>query len=187
MERLPSPSETQPLLGTQNFNLDNPYPNLLSSEIEAKINVFCVHCRALELRNWQGKIIGNGLHASLTALYARIKHGFTFYTASIPLIGLWTVCLECCVELGLDREEDQMKIIFNYKHVNRIVQEIVVKILYKEVEEIISSKVFIKKSELFSAYKIETAGKDGQRRVWPLWKPPKPIFNDGQLTYYYES
>jgi hypothetical protein len=104
MEGLPSPSETQPLLGTQNFNLDNPYPNLLSSEIEAKINVFCVHCGALELRNWQGKIIGNGLHASLTALYARIKHGFTFNTASIPLIGLWTVCLECCVELGLDRK-----------------------------------------------------------------------------------
>ena len=169
MERLPSPLETQPLLGTQNFSLDNPYPTLLSSEIEAKINVFCVHCGALELRNWYGKIIGKGLHGSLTALCARIKHGFTFYTASIPLIGLWTVCLECCVELGLDCEEDQMKIIFNYEHVNKVVQEIIVKILYKEIEEIISSKVFITKGGLFNSYKIETVGKDGQRRVWPLW------------------
>ena len=161
MEGLPSPLETQPLLATQNFNLDKPCPTLLSSEIEAKINVFCVHCGPLGLRNWQGKIIGKGLHGSLTALYARIKHGFTFCTSSTPLIRLWTVCLECCAELGLNREEDQIKIIFNYKHIKRIAQEMIVRLLYKEVEEIVSSKVIITKGGLVNAYEIETTGNDG--------------------------
>ncbi len=106
MEGLLSPLETQPLLATQNFNLDKLCPTILSSEVEAKINVFCVHCGSLGLGNWQGKIIGNGLHGSLTALCARVKHGFTFYIASTPLIRLWTICLECYIELGLDCDED---------------------------------------------------------------------------------
>ncbi len=53
-----------------------------------------------------------------------------------------------------------MKIIFNYKYIKRMAQEMVIRLLYKDVEEIVSSKVIITKGGLVNAYKIEIAGKD---------------------------
>jgi hypothetical protein len=177
MEDFSSPSEKTPLIvnyyrSQTQQNLGNtcaPYRSPLCSEIEAKIGVFCVNCGSLGQRDWQGRIIGKGLHGSLNALCARIKATFK----GVPLMRLWTACFECCAKLGLDCEDDQMDMIFSYRYIKRGDQEMVVRLSYKEVEEMVSSKVIMTEGRLLNANTIKTAGKDGQWKKWQLWNPPK--------------
>ncbi|KAH6667739.1 hypothetical protein B0J14DRAFT_567113 [Halenospora varia] len=145
-----------------------PYPSSLCSETEAKIHVFCINCEsksALGKRDWQGRIIGKGLHGSLNALCTRIKHKYK----SAPLMRLLTVCIDCCAELELYHEADQIGQIFGFKDNNTTPGEMVLRISYKEIEEIVSSKVIIMEGWLLNANVIETVGVNGEWRKWYLW------------------
>lgn len=93
---------------------------------------------------------------------------------SIPLITLYTVCIECCAETELEGE-DQIGLKYNYRY-NRIMdQEMTVILEYKEVEEMVSSKVIIMQGAFFNANTIDTVGRDGQLRKWELWNPRKVL------------
>src|SRR5438045_1411466 len=88
-----------------------PYPSLLCSKTEAKIHVFCINCdprNALMERDWQGRIIGKGLHGSLNALCARVKQKYMLSRSHTPLLRLLTVCVECYTELELHHEVDRI-------------------------------------------------------------------------------
>ncbi len=182
MEGLSNPSEKTPLIvnhhqsQTYEQNIDNTYlqyHSTLCSEIVAKISVFCVNCGSLGQREWQGRIIGKGLHGCLNALCARIKHRATVFRGSAPLMRLWTACFKCCTELGLDYEADQIDMIFNYRYIKRVNQEMVIRLSYKEVEEMVSSKVIMTEGWLLNANTIKTAGEVGRWKKWQLWNPPK--------------
>jgi hypothetical protein len=170
MEGFSIPSERTPLIVDQHqsqklheHNLDTNYL------IEAKIGVFCVNCGTLGQRDWQGLIIGKGLHGSLNAFCARIKHRANVFKNSAPLMTLWTACFECCTELGLDCEADQMDFIFSYGYIKRGNHEMVLRLSYKKVEEMVSSKVIMTEGWLLNANTIKTPGENGQWKEWQLW------------------
>lgn len=52
------------------------YPSPLCLETKAKVNVSCINCDFEDKREWQGRIMGRGLHGALSALLARIKHKY---------------------------------------------------------------------------------------------------------------
>jgi hypothetical protein len=148
-----------------------PYTSSLCSETEAKIHVFCIDCEsnsALSKRDWQGRIVGKGLHGSLNALCTRIKRKYK----DEPLMRLLTVCINCCSELELD-EVDQIDRIFGFKDNNSTPGEMVLRTSYKEIEMIVSSKVIIMEGGLLNANTIKTVGVDGNQRKWYLWYQPR--------------
>ena len=54
----------------------------------------------------------------------------------------------------------------------------VLRISYKEVEEIVSSKVIMMEGVLLSANTIKTVGVDGKWRKWYPWNQPRPILEN---------
>ena len=144
------------------------YPSLLCSETEATIHIFCVNCdtrNALTKRLWQGRILGKGLHGCLNALYIRVKHKSRSHT---PLIRLLTVCTDCCTELELYSEADQVDRIFSFKDSSETFRDMVLRIPYKSVEEVISSKVFMTDGRLLNTNTIKTVGIDNKWKKWYL-------------------
>jgi hypothetical protein len=91
---------------------------------------------------------------------------------------LWTVCIDCCIKLGLDCNDDQMDLIFGYRYNKRRIKEMVLRLSYKEVEELVSSKVIMTEGVLLNANTIKTVGIDGKLRKWNLWNPLKPMFDN---------
>jgi hypothetical protein len=87
---------------------------------------------------------------------------------------LWTVCIECYTELGLDCEVDQMEQILGFRN-KMTVREVVLRLSYKEVEEMISSKVIMTEGVLLNANTIKTVSGDGHWRKWHLWNPQKSM------------
>jgi hypothetical protein len=147
-----------------------PYPSSLCSETDAKIHVFCIKCDprdALTERGWQGRIIGKGLHGSLNALCARIK--YMLFGSQAPLMRLLTVCAECCAKLEVYYEVDQVDRIFGFQDKNGTAGETVLRVSYKEIEEIVSSKVIVMEGVLLNANTIKTVSVDGKWRKWYLW------------------
>jgi hypothetical protein len=147
-----------------------PYSSLYS-ETEAKIHVFCIKCNpqdALTERGWQGRIIGKGLHGSLIALCARIK--YMLFMSQAPLMSLLTVCAKCCAKLEVYYEVNQVDQTFGFQDKHEKPGEIVLRVPYKEIEEIVSSKVIVMKGVLFNAGTINTFSADGKWRKWYLWK-----------------
>jgi hypothetical protein len=61
--------------------------------------------------------------------------------------------------------ESQIGLTYIYKRRN---QEMIVVLGYKEVEEIVSSKVIMMQGAFFNANTIQTVGKDGKWRKWGL-------------------
>jgi hypothetical protein len=147
------------------------YPLSLCPETKAKFKVSCIKCDNIEddERDWQGRVIGRGLHGSLSALLTRVKHKYRLFMDHGPLIRLLTLCIECCTELGLYHEVDQIDQIFGFKDNNEIPGGMVLRISYKEVEEIVSSKVIVMEGLLLNAGTIKTVGVDGKWRMWYLW------------------
>jgi hypothetical protein len=155
-----------------------PYPSLLCSETEAKIHVFCINCdpqNALKERDWQGRITGKGLHGSLNALCSRVKHKYMLSRSATPLLRLLTVCVECCTELELHYEVDQMDRIFGFRDRNGTLREMTLRVSYKEIEEIVSSQVIMMEGVLLNADTIKTVGVDGKQRKWYLWNQRQQI------------
>lgn len=151
--------------------------NANCSKTEATIHVFCVNCdakNALTKRDWQGMILGKGLHGSLNALCTRFKHK---YRSHIPLIRLRTVCIDCCAELELYSEADQMDRIFSFKDSNETFRDMVLSIPYKSAEEVISSKVIMMEGALLNSNTIKTFGVDDKWRKWYLWDQPRQTIN----------
>ena len=140
------------------------YPSCCS-EIEAKIHIFCIDCESpstLSKRDWQGRIIGKGLHGSLNALCTRIKYKYETLRGNVPLIRLLTVCMKCCVELELYHEVDQIDRTFGFKDNNKTPREVVLRISFKKIEEIVSSKVIIMEGGLLNANTIKTVSVNGK-------------------------
>jgi len=98
-----------------------PYPSLVYSKTEAKIHVFCINCKSLSERGWQGKIMGKGLHGSLNAFFTRIKHRYKL--GHTPLTRLLTICIDCYTELELYYEANQIDQIFCFSDNKEIFRE----------------------------------------------------------------
>jgi hypothetical protein len=109
------------------------------------------------------------LHGSLSALLTRVNHKYRLFMDHGPLIRLLTLCIECCTELGLYHEVDQIDQIFGFRDNNERPGGMVLRISYKEVEEIVSSKVIVMEGVLLNAGTIKTVGVDGRWRMWYLW------------------
>jgi hypothetical protein len=148
-----------------------PYPSSLCPETKAKFKVSCIECDNFEddERDWQGRVIGRGLHGSLSALLTRVKHKYRLFMDHEPLIRLLTVCTECCTKLDLYHEVDQIDQIFSFRDNNERSGGMVLRISYKEIEEIVCSKVIVMEGVLLNAGTIKTVGVDGKWRKWYLW------------------
>jgi len=136
-------------------------------ETNAKVKVWCVNyqnCKFKDEREWQGVIIGKGIHGSINALLALVKHKNKALKTSTPLMGLLTICTECCGELD-----------FWYKanHVDRIINRtpgsLILSLSAKEVEEVASSKGIIIEGALMDI--IETVAIDSQLKKWHMLTP----------------
>lgn len=154
------------------------YPSPLCSETKAKVNVSCINCDFEDKRDWQGRIMGSGLNGALSALLTRIKHKYRLFRDDTPLMELWTVCIHCSAKLELYHEVDQISLIFHFKDSNKRAGGMVLRISYKEIEEIVSSKVIMMEGVLLSANTIKTVGVDGKWRKWYLWNQPRPILEN---------
>ncbi|KAH8650260.1 hypothetical protein BGZ60DRAFT_421626 [Tricladium varicosporioides] len=150
------------------------YPSPLCSESRAKVNISCINCNFKDKRYWQGRIMGRGLHGALSALIARIKHKYRLFRDGTPLVELWTVCIHCSTKLELYHEADQISLVFDFKD-NKGGGGIVLRISYKEIEEIVSSKVIMMEGVILGANTIKTVGVDGKWRKWYLWNQPRAI------------
>jgi hypothetical protein len=97
------------------------YPSSLYSETSAKVKISCINinCDYEDKRDWQGRILGRGLHGALSALLARIKHKYRLFRDDTPLMELWTVCIHCSAKLELYHESDQLGLIFDFKDSTR--------------------------------------------------------------------
>jgi len=100
-------------------------------------------------------IIGKGIHRSINALLALIKHKNKASKISKPLIGLLTICVECCRELDSWYKADYIDQI-----INRTSRSLILGLSDKEVEEVASSKGIIIEGALMNV--IKTVGIDGQ-------------------------
>jgi hypothetical protein len=148
-----------------NFAITAKKCDSAKSEIKAKINVSCVNCDFEEKRDWQGWIIGKGITGSLNAFLKRIKHKNKLLKRNTPLMRLLTICENCCIELDWDGKPDQDHIL-SIGRLHKISESLVLRLSYKEIEEVISSKSIIIGGLLMNA--IKTVGIDGQEKEWDL-------------------
>jgi hypothetical protein len=61
----------------------------------------------------------------------------------VPLMRLLTIYMKCYTELELYHEVDQIDRTFGFKDNNGTPREVVLRISFKKIEEIVSSKVII--------------------------------------------
>jgi hypothetical protein len=85
-----------------------------------------------------------------------------------PLIRLLTVCIECYTKLDLYYKVDQIDQVFGFRGSIERSGGMVLRIIYKEIEEIVSSKVIVIEGVLLNAGIIKTVGIDGKWRKWYL-------------------
>jgi hypothetical protein len=171
MEELSAAQEKTPLLGNHH-HIKPLIPSWPCRTTKAKIDTICVKCGHLLETHWDGVIRGKGFHGSLNAYCTRIKYAYLM--DSVPLMTLYTVCINCCGEMGLERDPD-IGLTYDYRHNKTRNQEIMIALGYKEVEEIVSSKVIILEGALFNANTVQTVGKDGQLGKWELWNPKQNL------------
>jgi hypothetical protein len=169
MENCPTTQEKSPLFASHHHLKSSTF-NWPCRATKAKINIVCVDCEFLWVAHWKGVIRGKGLRGSLNAYCTRVKYA---YLDSLPLITLYTACIECCREI-MSGGKDQIGLTYNYKRTN---QEMIVVLRYKEVEDMVSSKVIMMQGAFFDANTIQTIRKDGQWRKWGLWNPRQILKN----------
>jgi hypothetical protein len=144
-------------------------------ETEAKIDVSCVNCDFEDKIDWRGYIVGKGIHGSVYAFFTRIKHKHKLLKGSKGLMGLLTICNDCCIELGFDGKPDEAHVLKS-RVFSQISATLVLSLSYKEVEEVVSSRAIIMEGPLMSA--IRTIGIDGRGGKWDLLNRPKPILEN---------
>lgn len=134
------------------------------SETKAKIKVSCIKCDDPkdDEREWQGRVIGKGLHGSLSALLTRVEHKYGLFMDHKPLVRLLTVYIECYAKLELYYEVNRIDQIFSFRDNNEISRGMVLRISYKEIEQIISSRVIVMEGMLLNSGTIKTVGVDGK-------------------------
>lgn len=141
------------------------FPCSLWFETNAKVNVSCVNCHDCKFkkeREWHGRIVGNGIHGFLNALFVKVKHRAS--KKRPPLMGLLTVCLKCRGEPDLFYDADQLDQI-----VKKTSGRLILGLSEKEVEEVISSKEVIMEGLLMDS--IKTVGIDGREKEWCMLRP----------------
>ena len=82
---------------------------------------------------------------------------------------LLIVYIKCYTELELYYEVDQIDRTFGFKDNNGTPREVVLRISFKKIEEIVSSEVIIMEGGLLNANMIKTVSVDGKQRKWYLW------------------
>ena len=70
--------------------------------------------------------------------------------------------------MELYSEADQMDRIFSFKDSSETFRDMVLRIPYKSVEEVISSKVFMTEGRLLNTNTIKTVGIDNKWKKWYL-------------------
>lgn len=139
--------------------------NTAKSKTKAKIDISCVNCDFEDMRDWQGCIVGKGIHGSVYAFFARIKHKHKLLRGNKRLIGLLTICDDCCIDLGWYSAPDRNHVL-GFGGVNKISASLVLSVTYKEIEEVVSSGAIILGDPLVNA--IKTVGIDGREKEWHL-------------------
>ena len=136
--------------------------SLLCAEAIANISVTCVNCASQGKgpweRPWHGIIQGRRTYGCIKALLVRIK----LKHANAPLVGLLTICSECCTELKLHDQSDQMDQILKFH--GSIPGKIIFPVLYKEMEELFFSRVIVLTGMFTTPFL--TIGSDGQWKEW---------------------
>ena len=138
--------------------------SLLCSETKAKISTSCINCSSLNRRHWHGRVIGKGASGSIKALLVRIKTKQIRFVGDPPLIGLLTICPECCTELGLHRQSDQMNRIHSFEGEHDTPGNMILGVSYEQMEELFSSRVIVLEGCFTTPFK--TAGVDRQWKEW---------------------
>ena len=77
-------------------------------------------------------------------------------------MSLLTVCAECYAKIEVYYKVDQVDRIFGFQDKYETPREIVLRVLYKEIGEIVSSKVIVIKGVLLNAGTINTFSTDGK-------------------------
>jgi hypothetical protein len=170
LSELASNDLTQDSLGP--LWLDSKTRESARSKTNGKINVSCVNCAFEEKRDWQGLIIGRGIHGSFNAIFTRIKYGNKLLKGTRRLIDLLTVCDGCCIELDWDGKPDRDHIL-SVGDVKKISASLVLSLSYKEVGQVISSQAIVMEGQLMNT--IKTISMDGQEKEWFLLNKPKSI------------
>ena len=147
----------------------------IKSETKAKIDVSCANCDFKDKIDWQGYIVGNGIHGSVYAFFTRMRYKNKLLKGSKQLMGLLTICDDCCTELDLDGKPDQTYIL-NFGGASQISASLVLSLSYKEVKEVASSRAIIIEGPPMDA--IKTVGIDGQEKKWNLLTKPKLILKN---------
>jgi hypothetical protein len=141
------------------------FPCSLWFETKAKAEVFCVnHNCKFDEREWEGHIIGRGVHGFLNVLFLKIKRGNKLSKGRTPLMGLLTICAECSREGDCSDDADRL---------DQIIKEtpghLILGLSDKEVEVVLSSKAIIMEGILMDA--IKTVGVDGRCKGWDMLRP----------------
>ena len=134
------------------------FPCSLWFDTDAKVRVRCVNGNNYEFedRDWQGRIIGKGIHGSLNALLIRFKHKNK--ASKRPLMELLTICFECRRELDNTNQ---------LKEINKKTSgSLILSLSDKEVETVVSSKAIIMEGPLMNV--IKTIGIDGESKKWDM-------------------
>ena len=152
------------------------YDSTKPPETRAKIDVSCVNCDYFKDKiDWRGHIVGKGFHGSVYAFFTRIKHKHKLLKGSKRLLGLLTICNDCCVKLGFDGKPDKAHVLKSGVF-SQISATLILSVSYKDIQEVVSSRVIIMEGPLMSA--IRTIGINGGEREWDLLNRPKPILEN---------
>jgi hypothetical protein len=79
-------------------------------------------------------------------------------------MALYTVCYDCCAELELYDKADQINEIRSFKGGERVSGSMIFGVTYKEIEEMLCSKVVIMEGRSTTSFK--TFGEDGKEKQW---------------------
>ena len=142
------------------------FPSSLSFETTGKVNILCINCPFKNTRDWHGRIIGNGIHGSLNALFLRMRFKLL---KDMPLWRLLTICAECGEEGQLVEKNCKAWInqTLNCKDIGGDFGNITLSLLYQEeVEEIMCSRKIILEGVLKDKIKTDT-----RQEAWDLLNP----------------
>lgn len=130
-----------------------------------------------EKRNQKEWIIGKGITRSLNAFLIRLKHKRKLLNQNTPLIRLLILCNSCCIKLEWDSKPNQ-DYILSVRNINKISTSLVLYILFKEVEAIVSSRKIIIEGVTINV--IKTLGINSKQKERPLLNKPQLILKTQQ-------
>ena len=139
-------------------------PRTLDTENTTNVSITCFNCaprgKGHWERPWRGLIVGARASGHIKALLVKIKLKYT----TAPLVGLLTLCPDCCIELKLHSRLDQMNRIRNFQGVHGCAGKILLRASHEDIEELFFSQVMVLVGAFTTPFR--TIGSDGQWKEW---------------------